>query len=270
MVDETKKLNSKLEEKLLMLSNSEQQSLLKQMVGVDTSIVPTHKHEFSGKNARIGVISDTHIGSKYFNQELFDRIIKYFEKKKVDAIYHAGDILEGMSGRPGHIYELDAIGLSAQLDLATKIFKQTSLPIYGITGNHDDWFRQKADIGADVGEMLEQRISNFKHLGLNEADVILNGHKIKLMHPGKGTAYAISYQGQKLVESFDTTDKPDIVLNGHYHKALFMNLRDINYFEAGTLQNQSGWMRSKNIPAHTGAWLLDLYRDKRIGVEFIK
>jgi len=266
----TRKINSKLEDKLALLSDSEQQSLLKQLNGSDATVVPTYHHDFSGRNARIGVMSDTHIGSKYFNPQLFDKVIKYFEKKKVDGIYHAGDILEGMSGRAGHIYELDAIGLDAQLDLAIKYLSSTALPIFAITGNHDDWYRQKADIGADVGKLLEQRLHNFKFLGLNEADVILNGTKIKLFHPAKGTAYALSYQGQKLVESFDDKNKPDIVLNGHYHKALFMNVRDVNYFECGTIQNQSGWMRSKNIPAHTGAWIIDIYKDNRIGMEFIK
>lgn len=268
-------INPKLEDKLSQLSKSEQTSLLRQLSGSDTSIVPKYKHHFSRKRAKIGVISDSHIGSKYFNEELTDKAFQYFKRNKVEAIYHAGDILEGMSGRPGHIYELDDIGLTAQLDKATKILSSTDIPIYGITGNHDHWYMQKADIGADVGKMLEERVSNFTHLGLNEADIELRPDvTMKIIHPAKGSSYALSYQGQKLIESFEEHEKPDISVSGHYHKALYMNLRDVHHIEAGTLQAQSGWMRSKNLQAHEGFWLLDAYYNKdglnRLKTEFIK
>ena len=269
------KLNPKLEERLSQLSKSEQTALLRQLSGSDDSIVPRHEHRFSNRHTKIGVISDSHIGSKYFNEALTDKAFQYFKKEKVSGIYHAGDILEGMSGRPGHIYELSDIGLSAQIEKASKVLSSTDLPIYGITGNHDAWFMQKADIGADVGQMLEQRVSNFTHLGLNEADVMLHPEiKMKMVHPGKGTSYALSYQGQKLIESFDESEKPQISISGHYHKSLYMNLRDVHHIEAGTLQAQSGWMRSKNLPAHEGFWLLDIYTNKkgidRLKTEFIK
>lgn len=264
------KLNPKLEEKLSQLSKSEQTSLLRQLSGGDNSVVPKYEHKFSNRHSKIGVISDTHIGSKYFNEELLDKAFQYFKKQKVDAVYHAGDVLEGMSGRPGHIYELSEAGLSAQLEKATNVFSLTDLPIYGITGNHDNWFMQKADIGADVGQLLEQRLKNFTHLGLNEADVMLHPKiKMKIVHPGKGTAYAISYQGQKLIESFEESEKPNISISGHYHKGMYMNLRNVHHFEAGTLQEQSGWMRSKNIPAHVGFWLLDIYKNKN-GIDRLK
>lgn len=268
---EEKAINPKLTEVLQNLSLKEQQILAQQLKTPDTQIVHKYNHNFSNKKKTIGIISDTHIGSKYFNRELFDKLLKFFEKKKVEGIYHAGDILEGMSHRPGHIYELDMLGFTSQIEGSTELLKQTMLPIYGITGNHDAWFLKNGNIGADVGKHLEDKLENFTFLGQDEADIeLFPGIVMKLIHPGKGTAYALSYQGQKLIESFDDENKPQIVVSGHYHKAMYMNIRNVHHFEAGTLQNQSGWMRSKNIPAHVGGWLLNIYKDGRINMEFIK
>ena len=52
-------------------------------------------------------MSDTHIGHKKFLPELFYKAVKLGKQESIDFIVNTGDHLEGMSGRPGHIYELD-------------------------------------------------------------------------------------------------------------------------------------------------------------------
>ena len=46
------------------------------------------------------------------------RKIKQFEKKKVDIVCQVGDLTEGMSNRPGHIYELSHLGYHEQKKVA--------------------------------------------------------------------------------------------------------------------------------------------------------
>lgn len=215
---------------------------------------------------RIGIISDTHIGQEKFDSELFKYAGEVFAKRGVKNVYHAGDILEGASGRDGQCFELTHIGFERQLAYAAELFNKyfSKFQVYGITGNHDLWFKNKNNAGVDVGKSLEDRVPNFHMLGEMEADIQLaQGCSMKLFHANDGTAYANSYKGQKLVESFDGGSKPSIVIQGHYHKALYQFIRNVHCIDAGTLCGQTGWMRGKKIPAHKGFWLLDIETGKK-------
>jgi len=216
--------------------------------------------DYSTSNLKIGVFSDAHIGHEMFDEPFFKYMAKTFRKEKVDRIYQAGDILEGMSGRDGQIYELSEIGFHKQMKKAVKMFgllKGTE--VYGIDGNHDGWYQKKANQGLIVGEILDEKVDHYHHLGQMEADVELKpGVKMKLFHGGDGTAYAVSYKMQKLMESFTGGEKPAVVLSGHYHKSLYMFNRNIHGLECGTMCGQTGWMRGKKIPAHKGFWIVDM------------
>ncbi|MDX1279024.1 metallophosphoesterase [Oceanihabitans sediminis] len=217
----------------------------------------------TGRKIRYGYFSDAHIGHKSFREDLWDLMTKTFRRDNVDFIVDVGDHLEGMSGRPGHVYELTHIGFNQQINYAADLFNQLPAPTYGIDGNHDQWFFTKNNAGIIVGKELENRVKKYNHLGQDEADIMLNPKtKLKLFHANDGSAYAISYKLQKLIESFTGGDKPNIVHSGHYHKALYMFNRNVHGFESGTLCGQSKWMRGKKIPAHMGFGIVDVYLDK--------
>ncbi len=238
--------------------------LEKILSSVETGNEPQRKQAFRdyvGKNSRIGIISDTHIGHKEFDEPLFAYAGKTFRKEGVDKVYHCGDILEGMSGREGHIYELNQIGFAQQIKEAERIFTKhlKGLDVKGINGNHDLWYAKKNNGGVNVSSELAQRVENYTHLGDEEADVELKkGITMKIFHPNDGTAYATSYKLQKLIESLTGGEKPEVLAEGHYHKALYMFNRNVHALEAGTLCGQSKWMRGKKIPAHKGFWILDI------------
>jgi DNA polymerase II small subunit/DNA polymerase delta subunit B len=118
------------------------------------------KHHWHPRHIKLGIISDTHIGSKYFNPFVFDDAVKAFTREKVDAIYHAGDVIEGMSNRDGHIYELECVGTSAQVERASELLRQFRQPLFFTTGNHDEWSRNKANQGILVGKLIEERVPN--------------------------------------------------------------------------------------------------------------
>lgn len=227
--------------------------------------IRTYDHSTTG-HVKIGIISDTHIGHKKFDEGFMKYAAEIFKKEGIKNVYHVGDITEGMSGRPGHVYELQYIGFSQQLGAAERILKKyyKDFNIYGITGNHDDWFKLKNSAGANVGEELAHRVPNFTYLGENEAIVKL-GPKTTMMlfHANDGTAYATSYKMQKLVESLEGGSKPNILVEGHYHKAMYMFNRNIHTLEGGTLCGQTAWMRGKKIPAHKGFWILEMDINKR-------
>ena len=252
-----------LEELIANLPEAEKQILTSQLSGPKKRSIGTFDHKFSDKRIRIGVMGDMHIGHSKFRPDVLDKAFKFYKQEGVEVIYQAGDILEGMSGRPGHIYELNQIGFNAQINYAQSLLSSAPAPIYAITGNHDQWYLKKGDAGVDVGEELEARLSNFHYLGMNEADVKLKDNvTLKLFHPNDGTAYAQSYKIQKLIESFTESEKPNILVEGHYHKSLYTHIRGVHGFEAGCFQDQSEFMRLKKLPANVGFWLLDIYTGK--------
>jgi predicted phosphodiesterase len=217
----------------------------------------------TGQHVKYGYISDTHIGQRKFKDDLFYQAAEHFNKEKVDFVLHPGDHVEGMSGRPGHVYELNLIGFQAQVNRAAQLYKEINATIYGIDGNHDHWYVQKGDAGAYVGRTLAGLVKNFKHLGEWEGDLLIGNHlKIKMLHAGDGTAYADSYKLQKRIESFTPGEKPHIFHEGHYHKALYEFRRNVHGFESGTLCGQTGWMRGKGIQAHLGYGVVDVHFDK--------
>jgi predicted phosphodiesterase len=209
-------------------------------------------------------ISDEHIGHKQFKEDLFMKAVHYAKKEAVDFIVNPGDHLEGMSHRPGHVYELNRIGFNNQINYAAQLYNEFGgIPHYGIDGNHDQWYFKPQNMGVVVGKELEARVKGFVNLGQDEGDITVgNGLKIKLFHPNDGTAYATSYKIQKLVESFGGGEKPNILHSGHYHKAMYAFVRNVHAFESGTLCGQSSFMRGKKIPAHMGFGIVDVRYNK--------
>ncbi len=86
-----------------------------------------------------------------------------------------------------------------------------------------------------------------------------------LMHPGGGSAYAISYAPQKIVEGFDGGDKPAVLLVGHYHKASYQLTRNVHVVQVGCFEDQTVFMRQKKLSAHIGGMLVRVQLDPRTG-----
>lgn len=150
--------------------------------------------KFSGDIITFGVISDTHFGSIYFQNKWYEAALREFDKCKIDFVVHAGDICEGMSNRAGHIYELSHLGYYRQKEYANEKLSQCNHFIYGITGNHDDWFR-KAN-GADLGKDLEKELKNYKHLGDGEGVLKINNINIMLWHGLDSSSYATCFDDE--------------------------------------------------------------------------
>jgi predicted phosphodiesterase len=254
-------LSEKQIKTLEALTEQEMNLIMKQIKQPEKKI-NTFDHFYNEKHTKVLVMSDTHIGSKYFREDIFQDLLKIIKKEKPDAVYHSGDIIEGMSNREGHIYELSIMGTSNQATKAIELFKQIEKPLFFTTGNHDEWSKVKSNQGYLLGQDLEKSIPNSKFLGEYTADIKFSEQvTMRLTHEG-ASAYALSYSGQKRVNAIEGGTKPAIIINGHIHKLLYMYYRNIHYFEAGCLQDQTPFMRMKGTPAMKGFWLLDIYHNK--------
>jgi len=261
----TNKLSGGVDKLLEQLKNNLSEQELKAMVQATgtTSVRPILKHtSHETGHFKMLVMGDTHIGHSKFRDDWWYDMVERAEREKVDFAYHTGDILEGMSGRPGHVYELNRIGFEAQFARAKELIGICPFQVRGITGNHDGWFAGKADQGINVGQRLEEALDNFVYLGHDEADQVVENTKIKLWHGSDGGSYAISYRGQKIVESLDGGDKPHILLTGHDHKSVFFQTRNVHVIGAGTLCEQTSFMRGKKLAAHRGYWIVDVWSNE--------
>lgn len=234
-----------------------------------------HKQEWNGGTVRFGVVSDTHMGSIYEQSSFLHHAYNYLHQRGVTTVYHAGDVTEGQyNQRAGHIYECHKQGYDEQLNWVIENYpKIDGVTTYFITGNHDATFLKQS--GALIGTAIEHNRPDMVYLGADNARVHLTPNCVlELNHPADGASYAVSYSVQKYIESLEGGKLPNIIFNGHHHKACYVMHRGIHAFEAGTTQGQSGFMRGKKIPAHVGAWLVTLDfapngSIKRIVPEFI-
>lgn len=215
--------------------------------------------DFGGECITFGFMTDTHTGSIYFQKEWLEMAFREFEKEGVQFIAFSGDLTDGLSNRPDHIYELTHIGYERQKEHATEMFLPWKRPIYMISGNHDRFYLKNG--GANIVSDVCAEIGG-EFLGHDEGDININGITIKLWHGEDGSSYATSYRLQKIVEAFTGGEKPHILLAGHTHKQGYFFERHIHAFSGGCMSKQSRWMRSKRLAAHTGFWVIRFWANK--------
>ena len=249
------------------LTPEEAKKVLQNLKGINPGKYKPAKLPISDSHVKFGFFTDAHIGHQAYRPDIMEHMGKRFKQDHVDFAINAGDTIEGMSGRDGHIYELTHLGATEQLNYAIQEFKKIEgIPIYSIEADssHGGWFKSKGNMGLDIGKELEEKIKDYNFIGYDEQDVVLDNKLIiRLRHPGGGTAYAISYKMQKYIESIGGGNKPGIVGQGHFHKANYLFYRNIHAFDGGTLANQTPFMKKIGTPAHVGYWILDAFVNKK-------
>jgi len=261
--------------KELAKNNFSPQQLKEFIQGLSKQKSSQSEEYFIGKNyVKIGVSGDYHFGNINVDYKLIEHYIKTTKKEKVDLHLNLGDIFDGWyQNRPSSIFEQDAIGFDRQMDLAAKWLSKLDAPLYFITGNHSyNTFVRGA--GIEAGPYLEDKLklagNEAHYLGNAEGDIqIGKGCTIKLMHPDGGTAYALSYKPQKIIESLESGLKPNILLIGHFHKMEQLFYRNVHAFQTGTMMGQTKFMRGKQIPAHKGFYILDVFSNDKGQVDKI-
>jgi predicted phosphodiesterase len=218
---------------------------------------------FEGERIRIGAITDTHFGSVDFHEEWLYQAFDTFKKEKIEFIVHAGDVLEGMSNRPGHIYELTHLGYDLQKQYAVACLSQwKDTDIFAISGNHDRWYIKSSGANA-IGD-ISKELPNFHFLGHDEGEISLKGKAVlRLWHGEDGNSYALSYRLQKILESLTGGEKPNAMIVGHVHKYVDIFERHVLCTSIGCMESQTRWMRSKRIAAHPGFAVIDYWVNDR-------
>lgn len=234
-----------------------------------------HDIQWNGtKVLKFAIIGDTQIGSKYTQLTYLHHFYNLCEEEGIRDIYHTGDMVEGLKMRTGHEYELYEVSADdMKQDVILNYPRRPGITTHFISGNHDaSIFKQ---VGYDICRAIANERPDMHYLGRDCAVVHLTPNcTLELRHPWDGTAYALSYKVQKMVEAMESDSKPNILAVGHYHKAEYLFYRNIHVLQTGCFQAQTPFTRGKGISTQMGGWIITLTVDedgtiRRFAPEFI-
>lgn len=234
-----------------------------------------YKGKWDGlKTIRFALMGDTQIGSKYTQLTYLHEFYDLCKSEGIDTVYHTGDITDGLKMRLGHEYELYEVSADEmKQDVIDNYPKRKGITTYFITGNHDASIFKH--VGYDLGQAIANERDDMIYLGRDCAVINLTPNcTLELRHPWDGTAYALSYKTQKMIEAMEADSKPNILAVGHYHKCEYVFYRNVHAFQTGCFQSQTPFTRGKGISVHMGGWIITIKVDKdgyiqRIAPEFI-
>ena len=229
------------------------------------------KESWNGERIiRFGLMGDTQLGCIDTQITHLHTLYDFYQREGINQVYHSGDVTDGEKMRPGHEYELYVHGADAQVAHTVKVYpKRPGIVTDFITGNHDYSFIKT--IGLDIGKQIAAQRPDMRYRGYMSAVVELSPHcTLELRHPQDGTAYALSYKIQKIIEAMSSGEKPHILAVGHYHKMEQLFYRNVHAFQTSCLCAQTNWMRGKNIAAVVGGWLVEANVDDEGTITRIK
>lgn len=261
---------------------------------VVTPDIPDHLPNRGKSEAYAVLISDLHVGSKYFMEKEFLRFLDWLSSdddlvRKIKFLCVGGDLIDGTGIFPNQDKELLMPDAGKQMSHAAQLLAKVPkhIKILVIPGNHDPGRRalpQPAIPGKDPKDHL-YGLENCTMLG-NPSFVELNGVKL-LMYHGQSlddviaTTPGLSYQkpadamkvllkARHLTPTYGErtpiapeqedmmviTEVPDIFHSGHVHVTDVQSYRGTLVVNSGAWQSQTKFQQTMGITPSPGLAIL--------------
>lgn len=220
---------------------------------------------------KIGLVSDTHGGSRYQQLTYLHSAYDYFERNEIPDVLHTGDWTAGSDRmHPGMSYEVFAHGGDEQAEYVAEHYpSRPGITTHGISGNHDH-SHMKAN-GQNVLKAIAKERPDIKYLGMSGAYMTINGIRFYLHHPSGGVAYARSYRLQKIIEQFSPENKPKVLICGHWHTTCLLEAyRNVYAMALPCFESQTPYLVEKGLYPETGWATLEVTYDDDGAVDFLK
>lgn len=225
----------------------------------------THKTDlkrWSGNKFKFGVVSDTHLGSRYQQLRHLSAFYTICARRRIDVVFHCGDLVDGEKIYRGQEYEIFVHGADAQRNYAVDHYpSRKRITTKVISGNHDQSFHKHA--GYNIVESICRRRRDMEYLGDDVAYVQVGNVRIGVFHGTGGTAYATSYKSQKLVEKIPGGEKPNLLFLGHYHHPnIIPGYRNVETVQMSCFQAQTPYMAAKGLYPFVAGLIVTVQEDK--------
>ena len=218
--------------------------------------------DLGSEHIRLGIVSDTHGGSRYEQLTALRSFYAYADSLKVHAFIHAGDMTQGSDRmHRGMELEVHAHGADAQVAYVVNTYPvpRKGIKTYAIAGNHDDSFMK--DGGVNVVRRIAAQRPDIEYIGQDAAYLTLGNLRCYVIHPDGGGAYAKSYKGQKISEAVPQEREVSLLLIGHYHNEATFKWRGSRVLQLPCFQSQYAWLARKALNPDIGGIIADLWLD---------
>ena len=219
---------------------------------------------FRGTTYKFGVVSDSHLCSRYQQLTYLWDFYRILAKRHIDTCFHCGDLVDGEGVYRTQVYETFVHGADGQTEYAIANYpKVKGVQTHIISGNHDLSFMDK---GFNVVQAVCKERADMTYLGDYLAYVTIDSIRIALMHGfGAGTTYARSYRLQKYIEAFQTDMKPNMLFLGHFHNAnILSGYRNVEGILMPCLgQSQSPFLARLALFPHLAGLIVEITTDPK-------
>jgi DNA polymerase II small subunit len=251
--------------------------------------VPDHVTNRSKTETYAVLISDLHVGSKYFMEKEFTEFVEWLSSpdpiaRKVRFVLVGGDIVDGIGIFPNQDKELLLVDVNEQMLKAAQLLDKIPkhIKVFIIPGNHDPGRRALPQPAIpEKHNMSLWNRENFFMLG-NPSMIDLNGVKILMFHGQSlddvvGTTPGLSYSqpakamrvllkarhlspiygkrtpiAPEIEDMMVINDVPDIFHSGHIHVVDLDMYKGTLIVNSGAWQTQTGYQASVGITPTPG------------------
>ncbi len=251
--------------------------------------IPDHVANRSKTETYAVLISDLHVGSKYFMEKEFERFISWLSSpdpvaRKVRFVLVCGDVIDGVGIFPNQDKELLLMDIDQQMEKAAQLLDKIPkhIKVFIIPGNHDPGRRALPQPAIPEKHNLNLwNRENFFMLG-NPSMVELNGVKILMFHGQSlddvvGTTPGLSYSqpakamrvllkarhlspiygkrtpiAPELEDMMVINEIPDIFHSGHIHVVDLDMYKGVLIVNSGAWQTQTPYQVSIGITPTPG------------------
>ena len=282
--DDLRKQISKLvlDQMVMVEINSRRKSNRNFMIKSITSPdIPDRVPNKSQSDSYLVLISDLHVGSKYFMETEFMRFVSWLSSedevaKKVKFLCIAGDIIDGIGIFPNQDKEVNEFDSKKQFLYAMSLLSQIPkyIEVFIIPGNHD--MGRRALPQGSLSAFVDISPDNFHMLG-NPSLIQLNGVKLLMFHGQSlddiiatipGLSYTNPIDAMKILlkarhlsplyghrtpiapeeeDMLVISDVPDIFHVGHVHIIGVERYRNTLLVNSGAWQSQTKYQQTMGI-----------------------
>ena len=160
---------------------------------------------FKIEDEKIGIVSDTHIGSPFMNWDYIHRAYQLFEEQNINTVLHLGDMFDGYCGNtiPKNSKKRNQLVFTCYeqiLDFAKNY--PNGFDTFVILGNHDVRLHF---LGIDVWDYLLEKRTDVFPLGYGSCLLQFGDFPLFLEHPTDSNILSLA------------SSSDQIVLRGHSH-----------------------------------------------------